>query len=210
MRAQTAIFGGVNFEDFPRDATVTTVNMQHGDVLILATDGVFDNLNNQDILKIVSGRMNISGAWTDATDGAIGISPHLGRLTTPHSLNNESTSSTPGSEAPTERSTSPSLSRQPSDPLKKDSTHTPTDPKSRLVTSPATPSSTRNVYRVPNLQTLLAASLVAEAKLASLDMRRDGPFAKEAQRHFPSEWYHGGKVDDITVIVIMAVEEGSQ
>jgi protein phosphatase PTC7 len=159
LRAQAAVFGGMHFEDLPRDAAISSVHMLHGDVLVLATDGVFDNLNNQDILKIVSTRMHTTSAWTETDAGAIGISPHLENLT---------------SDRRTESS-------------------------SQSTSSPTSPS--------PNLQTLLATSIVAGAKRASLDMRRDGPFAKEAQRHFPSEWYRGGKVDDITVLVVMAVEE---
>lgn len=167
MRAQAAIFGGEYFEDLPRDAAVTNVSMQHGDVLVLATDGVFDNLNNQDILKIVTGRMVVTGAWTGSAQGSISVSPRLAELTRPGGLDSSSSSS--GNNATT----------------------TTTNPLTRLT-----------------LQGLLAASIVGEAKIASVDMRRDGPFAKEAQRYFPSEYYRGGKVDDICALVIMAVEEG--
>lgn len=55
------------------------------------------------------------------------------------------------------------------------------------------------------LQTLLAVNIVEEAKAASVDTRRDGPFAKEVQRHYPQENYHGGKVDDICVVVAVVV-----
>jgi protein phosphatase PTC7 len=201
----------MHFEDLPRDAAVTTANMQHGDVLVLATDGVFDNLNNQDILKIISGRMNMAGAWTDSSNGAIGISACLGSLTRMDSLNDKPTPSILDSEdASTSAPSSLPQSQVSSYPSSKnDPTYVSTARSDRLVTPPATATSTRIVYRAPNLQTLLAATIVAEAKLASLDMRRDGPFAKEAQRHFPSEWYRGGKVDDITVLVIMAVEGNS-
>jgi serine/threonine protein phosphatase PrpC len=41
-------------------ARIRGVQMQHGDVLMVATDGVFDNLNNQDILKLVTSRMIFS------------------------------------------------------------------------------------------------------------------------------------------------------
>ncbi|EEP76669.1 predicted protein [Uncinocarpus reesii 1704] len=51
IRMQSAIFGGRQYEDLPQDANVTNYRLQHGDVLLLATDGVYDNLNNQDILK---------------------------------------------------------------------------------------------------------------------------------------------------------------
>ncbi|KAL1963846.1 hypothetical protein VTN77DRAFT_7777 [Rasamsonia byssochlamydoides] len=166
MRAQAAIFGGEYFEDLPRDAAVTNVAMQHGDVLVLATDGLFDNLNNQDILKIVTGRMVLAGAWTGKPQGGIGVSPRLSELTRPGGL---------------------------------DSLSSPPPASSSTVTA--------NSRTGHTLQGLLAASIVGEAKIASEDMRRDGPFAKEAQRYFPSDWYRGGKVDDICVVVVMAVEE---
>ena len=57
------------------------------------------------------------------------------------------------------------------------------------------------------LQTKLAMHIVREAKSASLDSRRDGPFAREVQRHYPGENYRGGKVDDICVVVAVVVEE---
>ena len=57
------------------------------------------------------------------------------------------------------------------------------------------------------LQSKLATNIVSEAKSASLDTRRDGPFAKEVQRHYPGENYRGGKVDDICVVVAVVVEE---
>ena len=57
------------------------------------------------------------------------------------------------------------------------------------------------------LQTKLATHIVSEAKRTSLDSRRDGPFAREVQRHFPGEDYRGGKVDDICVVVAVVVED---
>jgi protein phosphatase PTC7 len=176
MREQAHIFGGEYFEDTPRDAAVSTLSVQHGDVLVLATDGVFDNLNNSEILKIVTARMLGTGAWrassspspspsegasgSEKESGAIYASETLGALTEPGALDLGTSSST---------------------------------------------STTKNQNHT--LQALLAASIVGEAKLASVDMRRDGPFAKEAQRYYPGHWYRGGKVDDITVVVVIAVEE---
>ena len=61
--------------------------------------------------------------------------------------------------------------------------------------------------RILQLQSKLATNIVSEAKSASLDRRRDGPFAREVQRHYPGENYRGGKVDDICVVVAVVVEE---
>ncbi|KAL4913812.1 protein serine/threonine phosphatase 2C [Aspergillus aurantiobrunneus] len=174
MRQQASIFGGAFLEDFPRDAITTTLHMQHGDILMLATDGVFDNLNNQDILKLVTSRMIYTGAWTASTTPNTGIAPSdhetLNRLTGPEGL-----------------SLIPSSASKPTD------------------TKPATASNPHE--NTLTLQSLLAASIAGEAKLASMDLRRDSPFAKEAQRYYPGDYYRGGKVDDIAVLVIVAVEE---
>ncbi|KAJ5660308.1 hypothetical protein N7507_006759 [Penicillium longicatenatum] len=174
MRAQASIFGGAYLEDFPRDASVTNVQVQHGDVLILATDGVFDNLNNQDILKLVSSRMILTGAWTATADYGVTVSDHLRELTVPGGL---------ASAFPPPK---PSKSQHGSQEEKEPSPR----PESTLT-----------------LQSLLAASIANEAKVASVDFRRDGPFAKEAQRYYPGDYYRGGKVDDICVLVLIAIDE---
>lgn len=57
-----------------------------------------------------------------------------------------------------------------------------------------------------SLQTLLAANVAGEAKAASMDTKRDGPFAREVQKFYPRENYHGGKVDDVCVIVAIVVQ----
>ena len=53
---------------------------------------------------------------------------------------------------------------------------------------------------------LLAAAVMREAKVAGLDRRREGPFAKEVKLHYPEEGYEGGKPDDIAVVVCIAVD----
>ncbi|KAF3391404.1 Protein phosphatase [Penicillium rolfsii] len=171
MRAQASVFGGAYLEDFPKDAAVTNVQMQHGDVLILATDGVFDNLNNQDILKVVTSRMVLTGAWTATEDSGVGISNTLAGLTVPGGL---------ATAFP---------------PPKNPSASQPNEKEIASLESTLT------------LQSLLAASIAGEAKIASVDFRRDGPFAKEAQRYYPGDHYRGGKVDDICALVIVAVDE---
>lgn len=182
MRAQAAIFGGTFLEDFPRDAAVSHINMRHGDVLVLATDGVFDNLNNQDILKIVTGRMILAGAWTGTADMGIGVSKRLDALTRPGGL--AAPPPSPAAHADADGSPSPAERSE--------------EQKPRLTAK----------TRGHTLQALLALSIAGEAKIASVDLRRDGPFAKEAQRYRPHEWYRGGKVDDICALVVVAVEEG--
>lgn len=166
MRTQAEVFGGAFLEDFPRDAATTNVRMQHGDVLLLATDGVFDNLNNQDILKTITSRMVVTGAWQSTPNLGIGVSDSLEQFTGPDGL--------------------ASLM------AKNSASHAGTGPADKPLT----------------LQALLAASIARDAKLASIDLKRDGPFAKEAQRYYPGDHYRGGKVDDITCLIVVAVEEG--
>ncbi|KAJ5899848.1 hypothetical protein N7495_004592 [Penicillium taxi] len=161
MRAQSNIFGGGCLEDFPEDAAISNLQMQHGDVLILATDGVFDNLNNQDLLKIVSSRMIVTGAWSVTSEYAVHTSNSLGALTAPGGI----------------------------------------------IATPTQDSSSDSSSESMTLQAVLAASIASEAKIASVNTRRDGPFAKEAQRYLPGDYYRGGKVDDICVLAVVAVDE---
>ena len=69
MKAKNAAFGGAQLHDLPKDASVTKHSLRHGDVIIFATDGVWDNLSSQDMLKIASKLMLASGAWEPTKDG---------------------------------------------------------------------------------------------------------------------------------------------
>lgn len=66
---QAAAFGGTRLCDFPKDANVSQHSLRHGDVLVFASDGVWDNLSSQDILRIVSRRMVGARAWEHTEDG---------------------------------------------------------------------------------------------------------------------------------------------
>ncbi|GAW19964.1 hypothetical protein ANO14919_094570 [Xylariales sp. No.14919] len=147
MLARAAAFGGAQLCDYPKDADVTQHNLKHGDILVFASDGVWDNLFNQDILRIVSRIMTGIGAWK-TSDGGIRVVDNLGHFTQAE------------------------------------------DSTKRLVT----------------LQSALAIEIAATAKAASTNQRLDGPFAKEVQKYYPQENWHGGKVDDICVIVLVASE----
>lgn len=54
----------------------------------------------------------------------------------------------------------------------------------------------------------VAQAVTGEAKKCSMDPARDGPFAREVQRHYPGEQWRGGKEDDICVVVVVVVENG--
>ncbi|KAF2118517.1 5-azacytidine resistance protein-like protein azr1 [Lophiotrema nucula] len=148
MLVQMAVFGGTSaLSDLPKESNVTHHRVRHGDVLVFATDGVWDNLSPQDALSIVSRCMVDAGAWV-MKDGAVEVGPQLSQL----------------AQAASDR--------------KADSS---------------------------SLQAKLAIAIAREAKETSLNTRRDGPFAKEVQKHYPGENWHGGKPDDIAALVAVVV-----
>ncbi|KAI9798440.1 MAG: hypothetical protein M1833_004834 [Piccolia ochrophora] len=146
--AQSLVFGGQPLSDLPKDANLTRHRVRHGDVLVFASDGVWDNLSAQDVLRIVARQMTSCRAW-EASSRGVTVGKEMGRLI------NQLDSWRVGR-------------------------HT--------------------------LQGTLASSIAGEAKSASMNSKVDGPFAREVQKFFPDEDYHGGKVDDICVIVAVAVE----
>lgn len=76
MLLRAAAFGGAQLMDQPRDAEVTRHRLRHGDVLVFASDGLWDNLFNQDVLRIVSRTMARAGAWA-TTDRGVQVAPDL-------------------------------------------------------------------------------------------------------------------------------------
>ncbi|CEI68522.1 hypothetical protein FVEN_g5327 [Fusarium venenatum] len=150
VAARMAAFGGAQLSDLPRDADVTQHALRHGDIIVLATDGVLDNLFNQDILRIASRVLVSSGAWVMTEAGGVGVAESL-------------------------------------------------EP---LVELPDNSEGKRTV----TLQSALATELVTAAKRASINTKVDGPFAKEVHKYYPHENWHGGKVDDICVVVAVVNE----
>ncbi|KAF2750673.1 protein serine/threonine phosphatase 2C [Sporormia fimetaria CBS 119925] len=93
MLVQMAIFGGpTTLSDLPKESNVTHHQVRHGDVLVFATDGVWDNLTPQDVLGVVSRNMVDIGAWIEK-DGGVEVGPLLAELaqaTTGKKANNSS------------------------------------------------------------------------------------------------------------------------
>jgi len=147
--ARAKIFGGSPLSDYPRDASVTSHQLRHGDVLVFATDGVWDNLSSSDVLQIVSRHMTGFQVWTVGPKGTE-VSDSIRNLTLRGGIPKE---------------------------------------------------------HEDHLQTLLAIAIAGEAKMASMNTRRDGPFAKEVKKFYPDEDFHGGKVDDICVVVAIVVKD---
>ncbi|KAF5579036.1 PTC7-2C phosphatase [Fusarium pseudocircinatum] len=150
VAARMAAFGGAQLSDLPRDADVTQHALRHGDILILATDGVLDNLFNQDILRIASRVLVSTGAWVMTDAGGVRVADSL-------------------------------------------------EP---LVEFPEASEGKRTA----TLQSALATEIVTAAKRASVNTKLDGPFAKEVHKYYPQENWHGGKVDDICVVVAVVNE----
>jgi protein phosphatase PTC7 len=146
MLLRAAAFGGAQLMDQPRDAEVTRHRLRHGDVLVFASDGLWDNLFNQDVLRIVSRTMANAGAWA-TTDRGVQVAPDL----RPYTKSGENKHAT--------------------------------------------------------LQSTLATEIVGAAKAASVNAKLDGPFAKEVKKYYPNEVWHGGKEDDICVVVVLVSEE---
>ncbi|KAK4201774.1 phosphatase 2C-like domain-containing protein [Triangularia verruculosa] len=147
MLLRAAAFGGAQLMDQPRDAEVIRHGLKHGDVVVFASDGLWDNLFEGDILRIVSEVMKRSGAWRLNGERGCVVEEDL-------------TSVTETKEGVT-------------------------------------------------LQGMLATEIVRQAKLASMDPKLDGPFAKEVKKYYPHEVWRGGKEDDICVVVAVVEEEGA-
>nr|POF26160.1 putative feruloyl esterase b [Quercus suber] len=153
MQAQSAIFGGAtHYSETPKQADVETHRLNHGDVVLFATDGVWDNLSAQDTLVIITKIMEDHGFWSKSDKSAGGETI----------LNASSVQEIP--EKIDDRITETFL---------------------------------------PGL---LARAVMRAAKVAGLDQRRNGPFAKEVKRHYPGEAWRGGKPDDIAVVACVAAD----
>ncbi|KAH7086707.1 phosphatase 2C-like domain-containing protein [Paraphoma chrysanthemicola] len=149
MLVQMAVFGGpTTLSDLPKESSVTHHKVRHGDVLVFATDGVWDNLSPQDALGIVSRQMVDLGAWVER-NGAIEVGQDLAKLV------------------------QAGLAKQ---------------------------------AGKSSLQAKVAVAIAKEAKETGLNTRRDGPFAKEVQKAYPGENWHGGKPDDIAAVVAIVLE----
>ena len=153
MLVQMAVFGGAStLSDLPKESNVTHHKVRNGDVLVFATDGVWDNLSPQDALGIVSRHMVDLGAWVEK-DGTLEVGQDLAKLVQADSARKADSSS---------------------------------------------------------LQAKVAIAIAKGAKDTGLNTRRDGPFAKEVQKYYPGENWHGGKPDDIAAVVAVVLEDAPQ
>ncbi|KAK7213953.1 hypothetical protein V2G26_021131 [Clonostachys chloroleuca] len=77
MAERMSTYGGMQLCDLPRDADVSEHDLRHGDILLFATDGVLDNLFNQDILRVASRVMVGAGAWEMTENKGVRVSDKL-------------------------------------------------------------------------------------------------------------------------------------
>jgi len=151
-------FGGRGpLGDQPRDAAVSTHTFQHGDIVIFATDGVWDNLFEDEILNLVMSECKHFDVVEDSSSSSINTKALV--------------------SATRDREVYPQFADQK---LKREDR---------------------------SLQAAIATSIVQASKVAGENEKRDGPFAKAVQKAYPYETWHGGKADDISVVVLIALEE---
>ncbi|RDA96276.1 hypothetical protein CP533_1682 [Ophiocordyceps camponoti-saundersi (nom. inval.)] len=72
--------GGTCTGDRPDDADIFHYSVRHGDILVLATDGLLDNQYGHDILRRVNNVMLSSGAWQPTQSSGLGASENLREL----------------------------------------------------------------------------------------------------------------------------------
>lgn len=170
MLEQVSLFGNKPYAESAADAAITSHKLSHGDVVVFATDGVWDNLSPQETLQIVSRIMLNTGAWRDPDMGSAAAAEDLYEIaeqsvqkfaSSPHRSLAAKTGATLGGE----------------------------------------------MAEIQSLSAIVATAITHEAKAASLDRKRDGPFAREVQKYFPEENWTGGKADDICTVVVVVVEQ---
>jgi len=63
MAKQREAYGAEQHDNLPSDSDVTHHELKHGDVVIMGTDGLWDNLSASEVLHTVSNIMKSAGYW---------------------------------------------------------------------------------------------------------------------------------------------------
>lgn len=192
---QSRLFGGDFLCDLPKDAQVTSHHLENGDVVVFATDGVWDNLFPSQVLQIVCQEMLEAGGWA------------LGPLSPNNNTPTPTTTATNTSPAPKSREQVDEgyASANPTPPP---SPHLPPSiPGGGYIQPTPTLYKSTQPQDGTGLQSIIAKAIAGKAKSASLNRHVDGPFAKEVRRVLPGEDFRGGKKDDICVVVGVVVGE---
>lgn len=197
--------------DRPASAQDSTIQVQSGDIIILATDGFFDNLFNHRIMELVTQflhehqiRLDRMRAWPQSVDKS---KVEANAQVTSANAATAAISSVAASAA---RPSSPTLSSR---------SIAQAAPTANLHTAPAaavaaslspsldtaadTAATAAAATPTPALdkETLnrLAVFLVESASTAAADRRSETPFSQGAKKQ--GKRHRGGKQDDITVVV---------
>jgi len=69
VRRKMELFGGrAPLGDQPKDSAISQHQLQHGDVVMFATDGVWDNLSEEEIVAIIARQCEKAGIWQDGNE----------------------------------------------------------------------------------------------------------------------------------------------
>jgi len=81
MEAQRAIFGGSQqISELPSAADTSHHTLKHGDVVLFASDGVWDNLSATEILQVVFSVMEKKGHWSKPSESGSEGSRAIGEI----------------------------------------------------------------------------------------------------------------------------------
>ncbi|KAF8924301.1 hypothetical protein BGZ58_001950 [Dissophora ornata] len=229
---------GTGSTDIPTDAQVFTVKVESGDIVVMGTDGIFDNLFDEDILeevvRCVSGvdpnqnqnpygtdkpaailsSKGVGGLWSGLTSGAATIAAMAGKSTTAHAIESESTVI----EGDTESiaailgnigDTDSSRDLSPIAAAAIAAAESTALPPSAALYTPSTSLSQRRQYERKIEPSVISDALAKRAKSVSEDTRHHGsPFQSRAMQE--GLYFQGGKQDDMSVLVaIIKVAEDS-
>lgn len=222
---------GTGSSDSPSDAQMFTVKIMDGDIVVMGSDGIFDNLFDEDILEEVvrcvtgedpnqnqnpygtgnpapatrAGR-GVSGLWSELTSSAAKLAGITPAAATTNGLDTIKAAlhndDTDDPDSPCELSPMAAAAIA--------AAHSTALPPSAALYSTSATASQRRRYerRVPD-PSIISDALAKRAKCVSEDTRHHGsPFQSRAMQE--GLYYQGGKRDDMSVLVaVIKVAEDS-
>jgi hypothetical protein len=200
--------------DEPEAAILGEKSVKVGDIIVLATDGYFDNVFDERTVQVIeqfvereAQRQLFQSGWPGAQEAAAATgaaaAPTAASASTgipsvdsiASSLSSSTLSpSSPASSSPASSSSSSSI---PHIPVAEAVGSTPLTPRSPRSSSSSNGSSDPVLLDADALKRL-AQHLVSEANLHARNRFERTPFSENAARH--GKKYKGGKMDDVTVV----------
>lgn len=182
MRGREKLFGPTQIENFPGEAAITRWELQHGDVLLIYTDGFSDNLNPSSILKTIQGALLAKGFWK-GIPGEAEVKAELEKHT-------------PGCVPTIKQIVQGQSTGKPQlDSVEYGETFESIDQK------------TKGREGI-SAQSALALAAVRYAKTLAHATRVSTPFGENAMKFHPNVTMDSGKPDDTCVIAVLVEEEG--